>query len=208
MLECRYVDCRYSAPLSVDTIWRKLLGKSFSSPPPSPSHLWDWVANTCWLYFAVLTLTGLARETKAFHQLVRCEGCVHRYSTHQSFFYNKGIVPLDWPASGPIGWAWLVRSSGHGLCEKLFLLSYFQLSAKPLSNYLWTYDLYGLVCNVFDGSKSITRAIGWVGPWKLRIFGPWNSSSKARSVWAQIKSLPHSKIIRGKPHIKKGSLDW
>ena len=30
--------------------------------------------------------------------------------------------------------------------------------------YLWTYNLYGPVCNVFDGGKSITRAIGRVGP--------------------------------------------
>ena len=37
-------------------------------------------------------------------------------------------------------------------------------------NYLWTYDLYGPVCNAFDGGKSITRAIGRVGPSKFRLF--------------------------------------
>ena len=32
------------------------------------------------------------------------------------------------------------------------------------TNYVWTYDLYGPVCNVFNRGKSITRAIGRVGP--------------------------------------------
>ena len=32
------------------------------------------------------------------------------------------------------------------------------------NNHLWSYDLYCPVCNKFEGGKSITRAIGRVGP--------------------------------------------
>ena len=46
------------------------------------------------------------------------------------------------------------------------------LHKLPVGNYLWTYDLYGPVRNVFDGGKSNTRAIGRVGPSKSRLFGP------------------------------------
>ena len=39
-----------------------------------------------------------------------------------------------------------------------------------LFSYLWTYDLYRPVCNVFDAGESITRAIGrvWKG-WAMNV---------------------------------------
>ena len=47
------------------------------------------------------------------------------------------------------------------------------------NSYLWTYDLFGPVCNVFDGGKSITRTIGRVWPWKSRLF--WAPKQHERS---------------------------
>ena len=47
------------------------------------------------------------------------------------------------------------------------------------NNYLWTYDLYGPVCNVLNGGKSITRAIGLGWAMKVETFlGPETARAK------------------------------
>jgi hypothetical protein len=49
--------------------------------------------------------------------------------------------------------------------------------------YLWTCDLYGLVRNVYDACRSITRARGkGFGPWKSRLF--WTLK------WQRAKRVP------------------
>ncbi len=42
-----------------------------------------------------------------------------------------------------------------------------------------------LILNGFEGCKIITRGIGRGGPWKSRLFGPWNGTSEASAIWAQ-----------------------
>ncbi len=42
--------------------------------------------------------------------------------------------------------------------------------------------LYNVGRNNFDGGKSISRAIGWGGPWKFRFLGPELASSELSSL--------------------------
>ncbi len=47
-----------------------------------------------------------------------------------------------------------------------------------IGSYLWTYDLYGAVCNAFDEVKSITRAsVRGLGPGNRDFFGPCEKAS-------------------------------
>ncbi len=49
------------------------------------------------------------------------------------------------------------------------------------NSYLWTYDLYGPVCNDFDAGKSIMRASGrGLGPWNQEFFGPCEMASSCK----------------------------
>ena len=65
-----------------------------------------------------------------------------------------------------------------------FIISYYGVNEHTNFNYLWTYDLYSPVCNVFDGGKSITRA---------NFFGP-NPSNGPCNRFAPIKHITYGAV--------------
>jgi hypothetical protein len=80
-----------------------------------------------------------------------------------------------------------------------------------INSYLWTYDLYGPICNAFDAGKSIRRSSGrGLGPWNQDFFGPFQmaSSRKASAISRYNKIFPkglwnYSSKIMGKIYISQ-----
>ncbi len=66
-----------------------------------------------------------------------------------------------------------------------------QISPAPYKqqvqySYLWTYDLYGPICNGFDACRSITRASGrGLGPCNWDFLGrvKWHQTVRASAIW-------------------------